>query len=477
MRPANQYGVDPTGASDSGPKLQNAINDTPRGGDILQLGPGTFKIESAVLANLTGQSLVIRGCGPVTKLWPQMNDYEDMITINNTPGGGICGLENLSIIGNKVLDPDDPQDTPQCYRSVVLGGTFGAPLLRRVGFYGVYAKGSIAYMGNGATSALVDNCDWEGCISLGDTGIDPQSLLELNIIFGATVRDSRFVVPGYYAEQALSASNARQAIRVRHYDVREGPYTGSQARIVGCFFDNPGLACISTLEPDGNPNGPCSPIFFTSTSSAYGFRSPPTIPVWPRPTGTATGGYPLEYTFQIRCDVGGARGAASFSTRFQDSGFGGGFTSWTSQGVVNSFTVNGITFTVPASGTFVNGQIYQCYVIGNARLRQLVVEKCSAVSKGGTPGIIASQVDSLVVSDFDFDSASSAIAVDMYDVDVAKILRPQIRGHKIKAEPASFGFNANSYVYVEDPNTGAVLDLDSATKWEKSIKGVVTTGP
>ena len=100
-------------------------------------------------------------------------------TINNSGGGDRVTVEDVSFIGNKVVDPDDPQDTPQCYRALILGGTYGMMVMRRVLFAGVYAKGAVCYMGNGATNGVVDECQFLGNIAFSDdVGVDPQSLIE-----------------------------------------------------------------------------------------------------------------------------------------------------------------------------------------------------------------------------------------------------------------------------------------------------------
>ncbi len=471
------YGAVGDGVADDGPALQAAFDDTPSGGSHLFIPEGTYRIATPVAIGFeAGTYLHVFGVGGGSRFVPDLEIYEDAITVNNTLGASRVGFESLAfttpIIGTQPADP-------QCYRALVIGGTHAAGhYIRDVIFAGLYVQGAVAYLGNGATNLLVDNCDWIGCQAAGDTGVDPQSLLEFNIIFGATVRNCRFLGTGYFAGAEILYGSSRQCIRFRHFDVPDGLINASKIRIDRCTFQTAGNACVSSLEPDGNPNGPTSPIMLQSV--IYGGKIPTGKGVWTKPAYTTvpSGGFTTPYVIEIRIDTDGVAGVATWSTRYENAGFGGGFTGWTSQGAAASASVNSITLAMGA-GTFASGDIYQLYVTGQARFDQVEIRNCEMIGVGGTTkqGCLLTQCDNVIIEQLQFDAGSQSHAIELYDCDVVKIVQPSIASHKIFVNPAGFGFGANEYVYVEDPNDDAVLTLNDATAWKTSTKGVETTGP
>ncbi len=477
VRTLASYGAVGDGSTDDGPALQAAFDDTPSGGSHLFIPEGTYRIATPVVIGFeAGTYLHIFGVGGATRIVPDLEIYEDAITVNNTLGASRVGFEDLAFTTPTIgVQPG----SPQCYRTIVIGGTHASGhYIKRVIFAGMYVQGAVAYLGNGASNLLVDDCDFIGCQAAGDVGVDPQSLLEFNIIFGATVRNCRFLSTGYFAGAEITYGSSRQCIRFRHYDVPDGLINASKIRIERCMFQTAGNACISSLEPDGNPNGPTTPIMLQSV--IYGGKIPTGEGIWTKPAYTTvpSGGFTEPYTIEIRIDGTGAAGVATWSTRYENAGYGGGWTGWTSQGTAASAAVNSITLAMGA-GTFQTGRVYQLYVTGQARFNQVEIVNCQMIGVGGTTkqGCFMVQCDRVSIDNLSFDAGSQSHAVEMYDCDVVKITHPSIAGHKIVAQPAGYGYGANEYVYVEDYNDSAVLTLNDATAWKTSVKGVEDTGP
>ncbi len=471
------HGAKGDGVTDDGPAFQAALDAVPSGGAHVYVPPGRYRIATPVSKGFSaGTYLHIFGAGGTSQIIPDLATYQDAITINNTLGASRVGFEDLAVTTPTI---GTQPGSPQCYRAFVIGGTYTAGhYVKRCIFAGVYVKGAVLYMGNGASNLLVEDCDFIGCQAAGDSGVDPQSLLEFNIIFGATVRNCRFVSSEYFAGVAITYGSSRQCIRFRHYDVPDGLINASKIRVERCTFQTAGNACISSLEPDGNPNGPTSPIMLQSL--IYGGKIPTGEGVWTKPAYTTvpSGGFTQPYTIEIRIDSTGAAGVATWSTRYENAGFGGGWTAWVSQGAAASAAVNAITLAMGA-GTFQTGRVYQLYVTGQARFDQVEIDNCEMIGVGGLTkqGLLLTQCNRVTVTDLQFDAGSQSHAIEMYDCDVVKVVHPSIAGHKIVAQAAGFGYSANAYVYVEDYNASAVLELTNATKRTTRVKGTEATTP
>lgn len=470
------YGAAGDGITDDGPAFQRAFNAVSIHGGIVYVPPGTYRIATPVLGVFgnAGAYVEMRGAGAASRIYVDVAEDEIGITINDTPGAPRIGVTSLAFIGN--LDALAPS-VAQCYVALLMGGTQAAGhYIRNVQFVKVRAAGDVVYMGNGAGHILVEDCDWIACDALfGTANVDPQSLLDLDVIMGATVRNCRFTSSDMFDGTVYGSGGARSAIKFRRYNVPDGLYDGSQVLIERCSFVTPAVNAILCLQPNGLPNSPSSQVFLQGIVS--GGKIPTGQGVWDMPTGTPSGGYVKPYSMEIRIDSAGVAGVATWSTRFEDAGFGGGWTAWTSHGNAASATVNGILLAMGA-GTFQDSSTYVTYITGPMRVAIVKISQCFAITGGteSTHAVQLAECDRVIIEQLEVDASSTTRAVTLWDCDVVKIVQPWIHAHKIVAENGAFGFADNAYVFVEDPNATAVLDLSNATASQTYVKGVFT-GP
>jgi hypothetical protein len=474
-----RYGLRPQEAStdvdafDNGPALNDAINDDTAGSGFLS--PGTYRVVTpARYAGDRGPYRRLRGVGSGTMIRPDMEIYQDCLTYNGAVSAEWT-IEDIAFVG-----PVDPESVEtQCNRALAIGGSdFASYMMRRVVFAGIRSQSAVFSGGYGTSMLALDQCSWIACRAQPATATNYSALCDIDWCFGAKVIGCRFLGNHRFnGVDLLTDGPPQTALKFRGTGLALGIFTGSQIDIRDCIFQGcaSGYA-ISCFDPVSAPNGPLMNVYMTDWVDTFGMT--PTGVGVITVSGTPAGGYNDNgsYTILIRIDTSGAAGVATWSTSFENAGFGGGFTSWVSHDNASSAAVadTGVTVNLGA-GEFSSGKQYQTYVMAavQQRYKQAKISNVQIIS-AGAPDILLGQIDQLEIDHVDIMGGS--IAMRLYDCGAARIIHPRVGGATISAHESAFGFGSNKYVYVEDPNADAVLALDSDA-WKTSILGVEETGP
>jgi len=190
------YGGDPTGATDSGPALQSALNALgTTNGTVLFIPKGTYKIATGVTRNFSNSpsSIILRGEGSASMLRITVGGSTRAIQLQNLDS---VLIENVTFVGSttngSAVDALYTIDLDYCQQATI----------RRCDFYGVTTvrsgsgapAGAVVYANH--SDLRIENSSFHSCAgsyTIGTTPFDGTPVVDIDDWVGLTVSDTDFI--------------------------------------------------------------------------------------------------------------------------------------------------------------------------------------------------------------------------------------------------------------------------------------------
>jgi len=424
-------------AHDSSSALQAAL-DAARSDAvvIVTAPPGSYVLRTPVEARFGTLAPRLDVSLPGVVFRPRVGPDHDAIALSATAATAAFRFADFTFLG-------DGGSPPSCRRALYVDGSdYAAHRLERLWCVQVAARESVLAFGTGS-ALIADGLRFIACSVVEGK----RALLDADYVFALTVRDFHAVGAGAFGEIHYTGGWAAAGIRTRRHEVPIGYYRRSQLLVEGGHIDGCDSG-IKILNSNGLPNGPFG------TLRRDRVRGTGQLLLAGAPTGV------LPSTLELRIDVGGSAGKATWSWRHEPAGWGRGWTEWASAGAAVSAMLGttGIVATL-SGGQYAAGDVYLCYVTGMMRFGDVQIRSVGVqlTGVGDTAAFHLAEVDRVHLDGCYASGPVNQDGVQLWDCGSTTIERCCFDNGASKITGRSgYGFLAPRYVRVVDSVCGSI---------------------